>query len=47
MRGFFYVVMLVLVRSVSYTPGSSFSEECVFFIYTPLASFSEEFLLHS
>ena len=32
---------LVLVRSFSYTPGTSFSEEFL------LVGFSEEFLLHS
>ena len=48
--------MLVLVRSFSYTPDASFSEEFLFPLelvivrripYNPGASFSEEFLLHS
>ena len=49
--------MLVLVRSFSYTPDASFSEEFLLhssgsflvrsFSYTPDAGFSEEFLLHS
>ena len=45
--------MLVLVRSFSYTPDASFSEECLIivlvksFTYTHQDSFSEEFLLHS
>ena len=36
--------MLVLVRSFSYTPDASFSEE---FLLHSLSWFSEEFLLHS
>ena len=45
--------MLVLVRSLSYTPDASFSEEefllhsSVGFTEEYIASFSEEFLLHS
>ena len=35
--------MLVLVRSFSYIPLASFTDE----LYTPDAAFSEEFLLHS
>ena len=36
--------MPVLVRSFSYTPDVSFSEECIWSLH---ASFSEEFLVHS
>ena len=49
--------MLVLVRSFSYTPHTSFSEVLIYsdpggrfseeFIWSLHASFSEEFLLHS
>ena len=35
--------MLALVRSFSYIPLASFTDE----LYTPDATFSEEFLLHS
>ena len=48
------VLMLVLVRSLSYTPCASFREETYTpdtvllrsFSCTPRAGFSEEFLLH-
>ena len=38
--------MIVLVRSLSYTPQAVFGEE-LSFSYTPDDSFGEEFLLHS
>ena len=41
---FLTLLELVLVRSFSYTPDASFSEE---FLLTPDTSFSEEFLLYS
>ena len=35
------------MRSFSYIPDASFSEEFLLHSYTPVARFSEEFLLHS
>ena len=43
LRSFLTLIVLVFVRGFSYTPDSSFSEECL--TYSAGGSFSEDFLM--